>query len=288
MMGRLHSLNYRKSSCIYLVRQYSILKVIRTTNRTFHVLLYSIGFLFFSYKSNGQSEQKMNVYFISGLGADQRVFQKLTIDPEFNPVPIEWIKPGRKESMPSYARRLSTQIDTTKPFQIVGLSFGGMIAAEIADQIHPSQIILISSKSTSEPIGKFYRGLIHLGLLSPFASLLMRSANRFTNKAFGAKTTEEKTMLRSILKDTDPKFMKWAIKTISSWSHPKKSPIAYQINGSADRMIKANMVQYDYLVLGGEHLMIYSMASQISKILNERLKYGLHQSMSKSISNELK
>ena len=53
-------------------------------------------------------------------------------------------------------------------------------------------------------------------------------------------------------------------------------------------MIKANMVQYDYLVLGGEHLMIYSMASQISKILNERLKYGLHQSMSKSISNELK
>ena len=119
MMGRLHSLNYRKSSCIYLVRQYSILKVIRTTNRTFHVLLYSIGFLFFSYKSNGQSEQKMNVYFISGLGADQRVFQKLTIDPEFNPVPIEWVKPGRKESMPSYARRLSTQIDTTKPFHLV-------------------------------------------------------------------------------------------------------------------------------------------------------------------------
>ncbi|MBK6373169.1 MAG: hypothetical protein IPF67_08155 [Saprospiraceae bacterium] len=32
---------------------------------------------------------KMNVYFISGLGADKRVFQNLDIDPKFNVINIE-------------------------------------------------------------------------------------------------------------------------------------------------------------------------------------------------------
>ena len=34
---------------------------------------------------------KMNVYFISGLGADKRVFQNLNIDPKFNVINIESI-----------------------------------------------------------------------------------------------------------------------------------------------------------------------------------------------------
>ncbi len=281
-----HFIGGRKSFSTVLVGKFN--RLIYSTKSVFKyfALFCLIGWLPPCPVARGQASDKMNVYFISGLGADQRVFQKLNIDPEFNPIPIEWIKPECKESMASYARRLSAQIDTTKPFQIVGLSFGGMIASEIADQINPRQIILISSKSASEPIGKFYRGLINFGLLSPFASMLMRSANSFTYKAFGAKTTEEKTMLRSILKDTDPKFMKWAVKTIAAWNHPLKSPVAYQINGSADRMIKADKTMYDYLVPGGEHLMVYTMASQISEILNERLKYGLQHSIPKSMTDE--
>lgn len=285
-MGTLHFIIGRKSDSTFFAGKFNRL-IYRTQSAFIYFALFCLIGLFLPCPAvHGQASDKMNVYFISGLGADQRVFQKLTIDSEFNPIPIEWIKPERKESMASYARRLSAQIDTTKPFQIVGLSFGGMIASEIADQINPRQIILISSKSASEPIGKFYRGLINFGLLSPFASMLMRSANSFTYKAFGAKTTEEKTMLRSILKDTDPKFMKWAVKTIAAWNHPQKSPLAYQINGSADRMIKADKTKYDYLVPDGEHLMVYTMASQISKILNERLKYGLLHSIPKSKTDE--
>jgi hypothetical protein len=55
---------------------------------------------------------KMNVYFISGLGADKRVFQNLNIDPKFNVINIEWIDPKRKETIEDYAGRLISQIDT--------------------------------------------------------------------------------------------------------------------------------------------------------------------------------
>ena len=79
---------------------------------------------------------------------------------------------------------------------------------------------------------------------------------------FGAKTPEEKKLLKSILKDTDSKFLKWAIRTISKWDHIKKSPIAFQINGSADKMVQAALVKHDVLIEGGEHLMVYSKADE--------------------------
>lgn len=223
------------------------------------------------YGQNFINHNKMNVYFISGLGADQRVFEKLKIDDRFNVIHIKWIDPLKKESLESYANRLSTVIDTTKPYQIVGLSFGGMVATMIAEQQNPEQIILVSSSSVGMPLGKFYRGLINFLLLSPLSSPFLKSANKFTYKFFGANTNEEKILLKNILKDTDAKFLKWALKTISKWDHPVKSPKAYQINGSADKMIQPRFVQADRIVKGGEHLMIYSKADELSEIINAQL-----------------
>jgi len=228
-------------------------------------------FLILTLTMKNYAQNKMNVYFISGLGADKRVFQKLNIDPKFNVIHINWIEPHKKESINNYAHRISTQIDTTKPFLIVGLSFGGMIATLISEQISTEQIILVSSNSVGMPVGKFYRGLIGFVLLSPFASPLIKSANKYTYKIFGAKTPEEKQLLRSILKDTDTKFLKWALKSISKWDHPKRSPIAYQINGSEDKMIQPRFVDSDKIVTGGEHLMIFSKADELSQIINDQL-----------------
>jgi len=214
---------------------------------------------------------KMNVYFISGLGADKRVFQNLDIDPKFNVINIEWIEPKRKETIEDYASRLISQIDTTKPFQIVGLSFGGMMATVISEQIGPEQIILISSNSVGRPIGKFYRGLIGFVLLSPFSAPFLKSTNKFTYNLFGTHTPEEKALLKSILKDTDAKFLKWALKAIGKWKHPTRSPIAYQINGSADKMVKLEYVDADKVIEGGEHFMVLSKAEEISKVINAQL-----------------
>lgn len=213
----------------------------------------------------------MNVYFISGLGADKRVFQKLEIDPDFKPVFIEWIRPEKKETIESYASRLSAQIDTTRPFQIVGLSFGGMIATVMAEQLHPEQIILISSSSIGVPLNKFYRGLIDFLLLSPLSAPFMKSANAYTYRMFGAHTDEEKKLLRSILKDTDSRFLKWALKAISRWDHPQHSPLAFQINGSADRLIRPGFIQPDIVIKDGEHLMVWTRADEISPIVNTQL-----------------
>jgi len=214
---------------------------------------------------------KMNVYFLSGLGADKRVFSKLNLDDRFEVHYIDWISPKKKEALHDYAVRLTAQMDTTKPFQLVGLSFGGIIASELSEIARPEQIILISSTPTNIPISKFNRGLIKFLLFSPLAAPILKSANSFTYKYFGADTPELKTLLKQILHDTDSKFLKWALTRMSEWNHPDKVENLYHIHGSADRLIPLKIVKPDNVIEGGGHLMVYAQHEDISRILNEQL-----------------
>lgn len=222
-------------------------------------------------KSAVSESPKMNIYFLSGLGADKRVFDKLKLDDRYNVHYIEWISPKRKEPLNEYAQRLIAQMDTTKPFQLVGLSFGGIMASEIAGIVRPEQIILISSTPTNIPVSKFNRGLIKFLLFSPFAAPVLKSANSFTYKFFGADTLELKTLLKQILHDTDSRFLKWALTRLTDWNHPIKNENLFHIHGSADRLIPLKIVKPDIIIEGGGHLMVYKEHEEISKILNQQL-----------------
>ena len=113
------------------------------------------------------------IYLISGLGADERVFQNLDFG-RLKPTFIKWIEPIKNETNEEYALRLSEQFDTNKPI-ILGVSFGGMIAIEIAKQIDYQQVILISSAKTKAEIPIIYRilGRLKLHKLVPIRLLVV-------------------------------------------------------------------------------------------------------------------
>ena len=104
---------------------------------------------------------KPTVYFISGLGANEKAFSFLDIS-FCNPVFVQWITPLPKETLPEYALRLKQQIKDPKAF-VVGLSFGGMLATEMAKQNPAQKTILISSNKTTEEFPK----LLKLGKYVP-------------------------------------------------------------------------------------------------------------------------
>ncbi|WP_051584663.1 alpha/beta fold hydrolase [Pedobacter jeongneungensis] len=99
----------------------------------------------------------MNTYFICGLGADKRIFAKLKLDEKINMIHVDWIKPVKNESLSAYAERLSKVIDNAQPFALVGVSFGGMIAVEIAKILNPVSTIIISSTMLSNHLPVLYR-----------------------------------------------------------------------------------------------------------------------------------
>ena len=67
----------------------------------------------------------VNVYILSGMGADHRAFSFITLPKGFEAIHIPWIKPDKKEPLAAYALRLAGAIRTSEPFILVGLSMGG-------------------------------------------------------------------------------------------------------------------------------------------------------------------
>src|SRR5690554_6052070 len=86
------------------------------------------------------------IYLFSGLGVDQRVFDTINFD-GLNAEFIDWINPLEKETITEYAARISRKI-SEKDVILIGLSFGGIIAIEVAKIIPVKKVILIASAKT--------------------------------------------------------------------------------------------------------------------------------------------
>jgi len=214
---------------------------------------------------------KMNIYLLSGLGADKRVFSRLVFSANHVIRHIEWISPISNEGLSSYAERLSRQIDEAEPFCLVGISFGGMVAVELNKFVKPLQTIIISSASTDLQIPWYYKVLGRLKIHTLVPVKILKAPTALTFWFFGTKTDEEKNMLTEILKETDGKFLRWSISKITNWDHKIKPEGIYQVHGTSDRILPAGYIKADLEVRNGGHLMVYSKSEIITSILAKRL-----------------
>lgn len=212
----------------------------------------------------------MNIYCISGLGADERVFKKLAVA-DVNFIYLPWVTPSDKDTVASYAAKMAATIPEKDPI-ILGLSFGGMLGVEIAKIMPVKKLFLISTAKTKHELGEdpgIVRFLIKYKLI-PFG-ILKYFPNRLFYTHFGAETTEEKQMLAGILRDTDTFFLKWALKAILSWRSDTYTSSYVQMHGTADKVISPQYVNPDFWIEGGTHIMIFSMAEQINKLIEQHL-----------------
>ncbi len=209
----------------------------------------------------------MKVYGISGLGADKRVFDFLNLDFEF--IPIDWITPTKNETIEAYSKRLSSVIDTNEDFCLLGVSFGGLIATEIAKFLKPKQTILISSAHTKDELRAVYL-LLGKTKLIKFIPVFLFNPPRFIAKyLFGAKNSK---LLNQILDDTDVSFVKWAVHELLNWKNTIQLPNVLKINGTYDKMIPPKGNSNMKLIIKGEHFMIVDRAKEISEIINDEMK----------------
>lgn len=204
---------------------------------------------------------------LSGLGADKRVFDYLDLN-GFTLIHIEWVKPFENEKIESYARRLLPQIKTDRP-TLIGVSFGGMIAIEIAKQITTDKLILISSAKTKKDIPFRYRlaGNFWVNRLIP--APLYRHANFVVYWLFGVTKKQEKQLLKTIMDEADNNFVDWATNAIVNWDNEELLPNMITIHGTADRVLP--FIKPDHKVENGGHLMVVSKAKEISQILQNIL-----------------
>jgi pimeloyl-ACP methyl ester carboxylesterase len=180
------------------------------------------------------------------------------------------VEPAGKESIESYSRRLTEQIESTRPI-LIGLSFGGLIAIEVAKFIDTEKIILISSAKTWRGIPFFYRFPGRLKFHKILPARLLRKRNIFSNWFFGIKGVRERELLSEILADTEPAFLKWAIDKIVTWRNTQVPENLRHIHGTADRILPVRYVKADIKVAGGGHFMIADKAKELSDLIRHEI-----------------
>ncbi len=222
----------------------------------------------------------MNLYFISGLGADKRVFQKLVLPDYFQIHHIEWLPTEKQETLSSYCKKLSEQIDTTKPFTLVGLSFGGVIAVEMTKFLHPVQTVLISTFCFKKEVPWFYFILSKTGIYKLVPVRVFLKPNHFVFRLFGAYNLRAKELFRQILEDTNPEFFHWALNQLFSWDNDWRPPNLVRIHGTADKVLPYKTNMQAIPVKDGSHLMVYSKSEIVSEILTEKLSVCIAKSSS--------
>ena len=212
----------------------------------------------------------MKVYFICGLAADSRVFKHIELPVGYEQVCLEWIRPEKDEPLASYALRLAADINLNEPFALVGLSMGGMIAVEIAKQFKPETTILISSIPTAQHLPKYYRlaSRLHLHQLIPITAIQKAS---ILKRAFTTETTEDKQMLKDMIRKSDPAFIRWAMQAVLTWDNTEVPEKLVQIHGGRDAILPGRYTKPTHIINSGGHLMIMNRAGEINKILGEVL-----------------
>ncbi len=209
------------------------------------------------------------LFIFSGLGVDERVFQMLDFS-GFSPTYIKWIVPQEAETIECYTTRLLDQITASKPI-LIGLSFGGIIAIEVAKQIPTEKVILIASVKTINEIPFYFRyaGKLRLHKILPLR--MLKSSNFITNWFFGTSTLFDKQLLKLILNDIDPIFLKWAIDKIVCWSNITPIQNLFHIHGTKDRILPHKFLNCDYKIENGGHLMTLNKSKELDKILRQQL-----------------
>lgn len=187
------------------------------------------------------------------------------------PVFIDWAIPEKNETLPSYAEKLFRIINDEEA-TIVGLSFGGMLATEIAKHHPRTKVVLVSSAKTYKELPFYLRMWRHLPIYKLHTQQNKIAMGRFTLKILGSKGTEQKKLQLQILTDSDPSFTRWATGAILNWRNIVVPKNVIHIHGTADKLLPNKFVKADYTVQGGEHVMLMDMPVEVSKILKKIIR----------------
>lgn len=209
------------------------------------------------------------LYLLSGLGADERVFARLIPLLRAPSRFLPWLAPrSGTEPLPAYAARMAASIPLDAPCWLVGVSFGGTMALEIARLRPLARVVLVSSIPDANPLPALLRLARALRVWTWVPPQLLPMLPRVGQWFFGVANGAEYALFKQILRELDPVYTRWAVRSLLTWDSTS-APGAIQILGTRDRVFPPGPAPVEYLIRGGTHFMAYSRAEEIAAILNE-------------------
>jgi pimeloyl-ACP methyl ester carboxylesterase len=212
----------------------------------------------------------MIAYFISGIGADDRMFTHIRPPEGYQAAYIHWIPPQKHETLGAYASRLIAQIDTSEPFVLIGLSLGGIMAVEIAKRIPPQCTIIISSIPVSAHLPPYFKVAGQLGLGRIVPATLLKAATSLKH-FLTMKTPANRRLIQSVIWSGDNWFIHWALNAVLKWDNAEIPSPLYHVHGTRDEIFPIGFTHPTHVVPKAGHMFLLSQPEEVNDLLSRLL-----------------
>lgn len=203
-----------------------------------------------------------------GMAAGPQIFERIQLpSDEFEIHLLEWIPPLPKESLVSYARRMSDFVKYDDAV-LVGVSFGGMLVQEMKPFVKPRKIILISSAKSNKEFPRRMRFAKATKAYKFIPTHLFVNIEFFAKYIFKIFAIKQRIALyKKYLTVRDKEYLDWAIEQIVNWDRAEPDKEVVHIQGDLDEVFPIQYIENCITIRGGTHIMILNKY----KWLNENL-----------------
>jgi len=203
---------------------------------------------------------------LNGMTPGGRVFRKLCpllSDYEV----VDWIDPGDAVSVADYARRLVDEMQLDSPCDVLGVSFGGIVAQELAPLIGAELCLVVSSVTSPSELSDIGR---LLGIIpDSLQGLMLNSVGRSAD--FWPSQPSAETVRARKFTGSDGRWFRWATAAVLGW-RPKPNASDHsvvRIHGDRDKTFPRGHEFADHVIGGASHLLAVSHAQDLADIVTE-------------------
>ena len=202
---------------------------------------------------------------IPGLGFTPELFARLQL--RYPTEHLAWIEPRSKEPLAEYAYRLARPVReaTSRPILLIGHSFGGIVAQEIAAQIPVAKLILVSSVKSRREIPFALRAVAPLRLHGLFGRGVTLRTFGLWGRFFGYRSKEVQDLFRRMVGSHSTQSLRWALHALSAWRGADCGDTEiHQLHGDADRTLPVSRIARPFVpIAGGTHMMVFDRATEV-------------------------
>jgi pimeloyl-ACP methyl ester carboxylesterase len=215
------------------------------------------------------------------MGSDGRLFRSIRI-PEAEIVTPDPIEPAQGETLTQYAARIADPLNI-RPADIVGgVSFGGMLAGEIARQRPVAGLILLGSCLRPARLPSSYRRVERLGRFIPDFVLGLRSWRPLVRWRFAPLTPDAETCLVEMAVSYPAAQIRAFGRMVIGW--PGVDNVAcpvLSIHGDWDRIIPLKCAEPDIILKEAGHAFTLTHPDQTISAIREFLRTRGDQALQK-------
>ena len=212
------------------------------------------------------------IYALPGLGLNRHIYDQLHLDYSYQV--LEWKEPHHNEQLSDYALRYCSEIKSSSDTVIlIGHSFGGVLAQEIAQRIKIDRIVLISSIKSSKELPFSFNAMRILKLHHLVSRRSILGTFPLWAQSNGYHTEALKAIFKESVNSLSDDYLKWALKNLTHWKGCPEQCTIYHIHGTKDKTFPIKYISTpDLIISDGDHLLVYSKAYEIAKAINRILK----------------